>query len=220
MQAAQRASDRAKAMADRSIQARKRAEIRQSGMLLARAQAKVALGGALAALASAAFLAGLAWFFVASAVGILILVGAVAIAGYLLWSHLPWYIFSAAATAKFLEARRELEIRKEAEKKEAEGVSQALELDRARQTEERRGSPFENVTHLDWNDYYAEYLKSKAWKRVRGRVLKAADYKCARCGARATQVHHKRYPKNMRRQKMSYLEALCRKCHRQEHNKL
>ncbi len=42
-------------------------------------------------------------------------------------------------------------------------------------------------------DYYRnEYLKSDAWKRKRYVVLKRDNWRCVHCGARATQVHHKR----------------------------
>lgn len=45
-------------------------------------------------------------------------------------------------------------------------------------------------------DYYRNvYLKSDAWRRKRYVVLKRDNWTCVRCGAKATQVHHKRYAK-------------------------
>ncbi|KAF5043430.1 hypothetical protein DSECCO2_502320 [anaerobic digester metagenome] len=45
-------------------------------------------------------------------------------------------------------------------------------------------------------DYYRNvYLKSDDWKRKRYVVLKRDNWRCVYCGARATQVHHKRYAK-------------------------
>jgi hypothetical protein len=43
-------------------------------------------------------------------------------------------------------------------------------------------------------DYYRDvYLKSDAWQRKRYVVLKRDNWTCVYCGARATQVHHKKY---------------------------
>lgn len=42
---------------------------------------------------------------------------------------------------------------------------------------------------------YREYLKSDAWKRKRYVVLKRDNWTCQLCGAKATQVHHKKYAK-------------------------
>lgn len=41
------------------------------------------------------------------------------------------------------------------------------------------------------NYYRNTYLKSNAWKRKRYVVLKRANWRCAYCGAEATQMHHK-----------------------------
>lgn len=45
-------------------------------------------------------------------------------------------------------------------------------------------------------DYYRNvYLKSDEWKRKRYVVLRRDNWKCVYCGARATQVYHKKYAK-------------------------
>ena len=41
--------------------------------------------------------------------------------------------------------------------------------------------------------YRVTYLNSDNWKRKRAVVLKRDRYRCVHCGARATQVHHKKY---------------------------
>lgn len=64
-------------------------------------------------------------------------------------------------------------------------------------------------------DYYInEYLKSEAWKRKRYVVLKRDNWKCVKCGAAATQVHHKRYAKwNIGREPIHWLISVCKSCH-------
>ena len=68
-------------------------------------------------------------------------------------------------------------------------------------------------------DYYVNvYLKSDAWKRKRYVVLKRDNWQCVKCGAPATQVHHKKYAKwNIGREPIHWLVSLCSKCHQEEH---
>ena len=67
-------------------------------------------------------------------------------------------------------------------------------------------------------DYYRNvYLKSAAWKRKRYVVLKRDNWKCQYCGKRATQVHHKRYARNIGKEPIEWLVAICAKCHRSLH---
>ena len=40
---------------------------------------------------------------------------------------------------------------------------------------------------------YRDYLDSALWKRIRRRILKAANHICACCPDKATQVHHRDY---------------------------
>lgn len=67
--------------------------------------------------------------------------------------------------------------------------------------------------------YYNEvYLKSDAWKRKRYVVLRRDNWRCVRCGAPATQVHHKRYaPKRIGKEPIKWLESLCKTCHESVH---
>ncbi len=64
-------------------------------------------------------------------------------------------------------------------------------------------------------DYYRNvYLKSDAWKRKRYVVLKRDQWKCVYCGAKATQVHHKRYArKNIGKEPIKWLVSVCKPCH-------
>lgn len=68
------------------------------------------------------------------------------------------------------------------------------------------------------NYYRNVYLKSDAWKRKRYVVLKRDNWKCVRCGARATQVHHKKYAKNIGREPIKWLVSICKPCHDTLHN--
>ena len=68
-------------------------------------------------------------------------------------------------------------------------------------------------------DYYRnDYLKSDAWQRKRYVVLKRDNWTCVYCGARATQVHHKRYaPKNIGKEPIEWLVSICKPCHDVKH---
>ena len=67
-------------------------------------------------------------------------------------------------------------------------------------------------------DYYRnDYLKSDAWQRKRYLVLKRDNWRCVYCGARATQVHHLKYAKNIGREPIDWLVSVCEKCHKARH---
>ena len=63
---------------------------------------------------------------------------------------------------------------------------------------------------------YQTYLQSDVWKAKRKEVLKVAGYRCRRCGARATEVHHETY-KRIYNENLSDLTALCENCHKAAH---
>lgn len=69
-------------------------------------------------------------------------------------------------------------------------------------------------------DYYRDvYLKSDAWRRKRYVVLKRDNWRCVFCGARATQVHHRRYAKrNIGNEPIKWLVSVCKPCHDSQHN--
>ncbi|WP_416337323.1 HNH endonuclease [Galbibacter sp. EGI 63066] len=68
-------------------------------------------------------------------------------------------------------------------------------------------------------EYYRNvYLKSGEWKRKRYVVLKRDNWRCVYCGARATQVHHKRYAKkNIGKEPIKWLVSVCKSCHDAKH---
>ena len=63
---------------------------------------------------------------------------------------------------------------------------------------------------------YRRYLQSDAWKTKRKAVLQASGFRCRRCGAPATEVHHETY-KRIYNERLSDLTALCSKCHEAAH---
>lgn len=68
-------------------------------------------------------------------------------------------------------------------------------------------------------DYYRnEYLKSDAWKKKRYLILKRDSWRCVYCGAKATQVHHKRYAKNIGKEPIEWLVSICKTCHDSKHH--
>ena len=85
---------------------------------------------------------------------------------------------------------------------------------------------YEQQKEKEWNEKkaerkkeYHEYLKSDAWKRKRYVVLKRDAWTCQQCGAKATDVHHKKYAKhNIGREPIEWLISLCRNCHDDIHN--
>lgn len=76
-----------------------------------------------------------------------------------------------------------------------------------------------DVKRKQRRDYYRNvYLKSDEWKRKRYVVLKRDNWKCVYCGARATQVHHKRYAKkNIGKEPIKWLVSICKLCHDKQH---
>ena len=66
--------------------------------------------------------------------------------------------------------------------------------------------------------YRNHYLKSDAWQRKRYVVLKRDNWRCVYCGARATEVHHKRYAKNIGREPIEWLVSVCQNCHHSIHH--
>lgn len=66
--------------------------------------------------------------------------------------------------------------------------------------------------------YRNDYLKSDAWQRKRYVVMKRDNWRCVYCGAKATQVHHKRYAKyNIGREPIEWLVSICNSCHKKQH---
>lgn len=67
-------------------------------------------------------------------------------------------------------------------------------------------------------EYYRNvYLKSEAWQRKRFVVLRRDNWRCVCCGAKATQVHHKRYARNIGSEPIKWLISVCDSCHESFH---
>lgn len=65
---------------------------------------------------------------------------------------------------------------------------------------------------------YDEYIKSDAWFALRTEARVRAGYACELCGGPPDEVHHKKYPRDWKHDKLSNLIVLCRQCHGVEHN--
>ena len=68
--------------------------------------------------------------------------------------------------------------------------------------------------------YRQNVLTSDLWRRKRALVLKRDGYRCVYCGAKATQVHHKKYARvNIGREPIDWLVSVCSDCHEERHNR-
>ncbi len=72
-----------------------------------------------------------------------------------------------------------------------------------------------NRRYYNRRSYYLNvYLKSEDWKRKRHLVLKRDNWRCLKCGALATQVHHLKYAKrNIGKEPIEWLISVCKSCH-------
>lgn len=64
---------------------------------------------------------------------------------------------------------------------------------------------------------YHEFIKSDEWRALREATLRRAKFTCEHCLAKATQVHHVRYPKNGEKHTLDMLVAVCDRCHDLNH---
>lgn len=63
---------------------------------------------------------------------------------------------------------------------------------------------------------YKAYLASPLWLSIRLRVFAVKGRRCCLCGRRAIQVHHRRYDRRtLLGLILTWLEPVCRKCHRE-----
>ena len=123
------------------------------------------------------------------------------------------------------QIRKTKESRRPAKQKPVANVSKELKRKTGKISSPANPKTTDNVSKelksLLWDfrrDNYQVYLKSDEWKAKRRKILKMADYKCRRCGARATQVHHETY-KRIYNEKLTDLTALCSDCHSKIHKK-
>lgn len=66
---------------------------------------------------------------------------------------------------------------------------------------------------------YAEYLGTAIYRGVRKYVMHSHGHQCKHCGARATEVHHVRYPFWGSWDAPSNMEPVCHACHCKIENK-
>ncbi len=72
-------------------------------------------------------------------------------------------------------------------------------------------------------DFAEKLYKSKKWQDTRQAYMESKNWICERCGKPAEICHHKKYltPANVNDPSITFeqnnLEALCRKCHAEEH---
>jgi 5-methylcytosine-specific restriction endonuclease McrA len=65
---------------------------------------------------------------------------------------------------------------------------------------------------------YDAYMQSDLWRFARHLVLLRSGGRCEIChNSHSIQVHHKRYPKILGKEKLSDLIALCKWCHARQH---
>jgi hypothetical protein len=77
----------------------------------------------------------------------------------------------------------------------------------------------EEEKHLRRLEYKA-YLKSGAWKAIRGAAIFRAGEKCEWCaGTDLLQVHHKTYPQAFGTETPEMLQVLCDPCHAEAHGR-
>jgi 5-methylcytosine-specific restriction endonuclease McrA len=97
----------------------------------------------------------------------------------------------------------------------AEAEQERAERERQREEEDAR-----------WWRLYDAYLRSDVWREKRAAVMQRADGRCEGClDCRASQVHHRRYPRNcwpgsdewIRQEKLFDLVAICEACHDDVH---
>jgi 5-methylcytosine-specific restriction endonuclease McrA len=89
-------------------------------------------------------------------------------------------------------------------------------------SEIQKTEPWKEYEPNLWNtykDYYEEYLESDVWEEKRTAAMERARGKCESdgCSNPATEVHHVTYPEDLGREPISFLQALCRPCHSEEH---
>jgi 5-methylcytosine-specific restriction endonuclease McrA len=74
-------------------------------------------------------------------------------------------------------------------------------------------TPARDDTPHAHSDFYAEYLQSDLWARVRTAALRRAGYRCSACGAsRNLEVHHRTYER-LGGEAWADLVVLCHGCH-------
>jgi len=64
---------------------------------------------------------------------------------------------------------------------------------------------------------YIDYLKSEDWRERRKELMEEANWECAKCGAKATQLHHLNYNNLQCEVLFEDVIAVCTYCHKDLH---
>lgn len=67
---------------------------------------------------------------------------------------------------------------------------------------------------------YQKYLQTAIWHTIRRQRLAIDNGECVLCGIKATNVHHRRYPKRLGSETVNDLISLCDTCHSRHHDKI
>lgn len=68
---------------------------------------------------------------------------------------------------------------------------------------------------------YQDYLASERWQTLRAKALERDGRSCQTCGhKKSLHVHHRRYPKRLGHEPLTYLITLCKDCHEAIHEAL
>ena len=72
-----------------------------------------------------------------------------------------------------------------------------------------------HLIRTNWHEEYPRYLRSPEWKVKRKAAMDACGGRC-KCGAIATEVHHKSSA-SVGDEDMEHLEGICSQCHQDIH---
>lgn len=62
--------------------------------------------------------------------------------------------------------------------------------------------------------FYRSYIRSDAWRALRGQALRRAGHRCSWCGtSKRLHVHHRTY-KRLGHEQPRDLQVLCCRCHK------
>jgi hypothetical protein len=111
---------------------------------------------------------------------------------------------------------------REAERQHREAVAAARskKIDKPKKSPKlryKRGGIPKFSPGVTWERWYAAYLKSRHWQRLRAAKLAEVGERCESCGCRGVlHVHHVTYER-LRQEELADLQVLCRDCHNDAH---
>lgn len=141
-------------------------------------------------------------------------------------NHYPYDTISGSASAAFRKvykwASSILDFESESDEEDVQHgkIAEVYEESKRR---EIAGENYRSVIEPMRKHRYGDYLNSPKWKRLRRRKIRSVGSACEACGipelkAKWLDVHHLTYER-FGKERMSDLQALCRKCHNKAHGK-